>query len=64
MNLREKYGIPSNAVITIAGTVGVGNMLALSLSFDHRIIDGMTAQLAMNEIKRLLANPDLLLMES
>ncbi|MBD8016797.1 deoxynucleoside kinase [Microbacterium sp. APC 3898] len=24
MNLREKYGIPQNAVITIAGTVGVG----------------------------------------
>ena len=24
MNLREKYGIPKNAVITIAGTVGVG----------------------------------------
>ena len=24
MNLREKYGIPANAVITIAGTVGVG----------------------------------------
>lgn len=24
MNLREKYGIPNNAVITIAGTVGVG----------------------------------------
>lgn len=24
MNLREKYGIPSDAVITIAGTVGVG----------------------------------------
>ena len=24
MNLREKYNIPSNAVITIAGTVGVG----------------------------------------
>lgn len=24
MNLREKYGIPTNAVITIAGTVGVG----------------------------------------
>src|SRR5690606_1438955 len=24
MNLREKYGIPDNAVITIAGTVGVG----------------------------------------
>ncbi|MBT2572315.1 deoxynucleoside kinase [Planococcus sp. ISL-110] len=24
MNLREKYGIPQNAIITIAGTVGVG----------------------------------------
>lgn len=38
MNLREKYGIPGNAVITIAGTVGVGkstmtNALANSLGF-------------------------------
>jgi deoxyadenosine/deoxycytidine kinase len=24
MNLREKYGIPENAIITVAGTVGVG----------------------------------------
>ncbi|KAA0543133.1 deoxynucleoside kinase [Bacillus sp. BGMRC 2118] len=38
MNLREKYGIPSDAVITIAGTVGVGkstmtNSLANALGF-------------------------------
>ena len=38
MNLREKYGIPANAVITIAGTVGVGKStmtkaLADALSF-------------------------------
>ncbi|KMJ56551.1 deoxycytidine kinase [Bacillus sp. LL01] len=38
MNLRQKYGIPSNAVITIAGTVGVGkstmtNALANALGF-------------------------------
>jgi len=38
MNLRNKYGIPSNAVITIAGTVGVGkstmtNALANALGF-------------------------------
>ena len=38
MNLREKYGIPANAVITIAGTVGVGKStmtkaLADSLNF-------------------------------
>lgn len=38
MNLREKYNIPSNAVITIAGTVGVGkstmtSALAEALNF-------------------------------
>ncbi|MGG4492095.1 deoxynucleoside kinase [Metabacillus idriensis] len=38
MNLREKYSIPHNAVITIAGTVGVGkstmtNALANALHF-------------------------------
>ncbi len=38
MNLREKYGIPKDAVITIAGTVGVGkstmtNALAKALDF-------------------------------
>ena len=38
MNLREKYNIPANAVITIAGTVGVGkstmtNALANALKF-------------------------------
>ncbi|MDX8292201.1 deoxynucleoside kinase [Metabacillus indicus] len=38
MNLREKYSIPNNAVITIAGTVGVGkstmtNALANALNF-------------------------------
>ncbi|RHW31459.1 deoxynucleoside kinase [Lysinibacillus yapensis] len=38
MNLREKYNIPSNTVITIAGTVGVGKStmtkaLAQSLNF-------------------------------
>jgi deoxyadenosine/deoxycytidine kinase len=38
MNLRNKYGIPANSVITIAGTVGVGkstmtNALAKALNF-------------------------------
>ncbi|MDF2558321.1 MAG: deoxycytidine kinase [Bacillales bacterium] len=38
MNLREKYEIPSNAIITITGTVGVGkstltNALATALGF-------------------------------
>lgn len=41
----------------------IGSMLKLSLSFDHRLIDGMTAQNAMNELKRLLKDPERLLME-
>ena len=39
MNLREKYGIPQNAVITIAGTVGVGKSTmttALAEALDFR----------------------------
>ncbi|PRO64772.1 dihydrolipoamide acetyltransferase family protein [Alkalicoccus urumqiensis] len=45
------------------GEVVVAPVLALSLSFDHRIIDGATAQYAMNHIKRLLNDPQLLVME-
>lgn len=39
-------------------------VLALSLVFDHRMMDGATAQHALNHIKRLLGNPELLLMEA
>ena len=45
------------------GEVVPARVLALSLSYDHRQIDGATAQSALNHIKRLLNNPDLLLME-
>ena len=45
------------------GQVEVGKMLALSLSFDHRIIDGATAQHAVNYIKQLLEDPQQLVME-
>ncbi|CAD2078449.1 dihydrolipoyllysine-residue acetyltransferase component of pyruvate dehydrogenase complex [Jeotgalicoccus coquinae] len=45
------------------GEVVAARVLALSLSYDHRQIDGATAQNALNHIKRLLNNPDLLLME-
>lgn len=45
------------------GEIVVGQMLALSLSYDHRLIDGMTAQNALNHIKRLLNDPQLLLLE-
>ena len=45
------------------GEIVAAPVLALSLSFDHRLIDGATAQKALNQIKRLLNNPQLLLME-
>ncbi|MEX2414734.1 MAG: dihydrolipoamide acetyltransferase family protein [Paenibacillaceae bacterium] len=45
------------------GQIVIGQLMALSLSFDHRIIDGATAQQAMNYIKQLLADPQLLIME-
>jgi len=46
------------------GEVVVAPVLALSLSFDHRIVDGATAQLALNQIKRLLHDPQLIMMEA
>ncbi|MBX6353129.1 MAG: 2-oxo acid dehydrogenase subunit E2 [Thermoflavifilum sp.] len=45
------------------GQVVGAQMMALSLSFDHRIVDGALAQRFLNEIKKLLENPRLLLME-
>lgn len=46
------------------GEIVAAPVLALSLSFDHRMIDGATAQHALNHIKRLLNDPELLLMEA
>ncbi len=46
------------------GEVVVAPVLALSLSFDHRIVDGATGQHALNQIKRLLNDPQLIMMEA
>ena len=45
------------------GEIAVAPMMALSLSFDHRLVDGATAQGFLNRIKQLLADPELLLLE-
>ncbi|WP_088013116.1 dihydrolipoamide acetyltransferase family protein [Gottfriedia acidiceleris] len=50
--------------VVLNGEIVVAPVLALSLSFDHRMIDGATAQNALNHIKRLLNDPELLLMEA
>ena len=46
------------------GEVVIAPVLAVSLSFDHRLIDGATAQNALNQIKRLLNDPQLIMMEA
>ncbi|MUK89584.1 2-oxo acid dehydrogenase subunit E2 [Ornithinibacillus sp. L9] len=46
------------------GEIVIAPVLALSLSFDHRIVDGATAQHALNQIKRLLSDPQLIMMEA
>jgi pyruvate dehydrogenase E2 component (dihydrolipoamide acetyltransferase) len=45
------------------GEVIVAPIMTLSLSFDHRIIDGATAQYFVNYIKELLEDPQLLILE-
>lgn len=55
--------IGTEPIVNEDGELAVGKVLKLSLSFDHRLIDGGTAQRAMNELKELLADPELLLME-
>jgi pyruvate dehydrogenase E2 component (dihydrolipoamide acetyltransferase) len=45
------------------GEIVAAPVMALSLSFDHRIVDGATAQNFLNYIKQLLADPELLVME-
>ncbi|MCM3783852.1 2-oxo acid dehydrogenase subunit E2 [Neobacillus mesonae] len=53
----------SEKAVVKDGQVVAAPVMALSLSFDHRIIDGATAQNFMNYIKSLLTNPELLVME-
>ena len=55
--------IAQQPIVNADGELVVGRVLKLSLSFDHRIVDGATAQKAMNNLKRLLADPGVLLME-
>jgi 2-oxoisovalerate dehydrogenase E2 component (dihydrolipoyl transacylase) len=46
------------------GQIVIGKMMYLSLSFDHRLIDGAEAARFVKQMSRLLENPDLLLLEA
>ena len=45
------------------GELAVGQNMKLSLSYDHRLIDGMLGQESLNYLKQLLADPSFMLME-
>lgn len=55
--------ISDKPVVNDEGEIVVSKVLDLSLVVDHRIIDGAVAQQAMNYLKQLLSNPELLLMK-
>ena len=55
--------IVQEPIVNEDGELAVGRVCKLSITFDHRVMDGATAQNALNEIKKYLANPELLLME-
>ncbi|HLR91994.1 MAG TPA: 2-oxo acid dehydrogenase subunit E2 [Atopostipes sp.] len=55
--------ISDKPVVNDEGEIVVSKVLDLSLVVDHRIIDGAVAQQAMNYLKQLLSDPELLLMK-
>ncbi|GAB2021250.1 2-oxo acid dehydrogenase subunit E2 [Pseudolactococcus yaeyamensis] len=55
--------IAKEPIVNEEGEIVVGNMMKLSLSFDHRLIDGMLAQNAMNDLNKMLHDPAYMLME-
>lgn len=51
-------GRAREGVVVRDGMLGVGKLLPLSLSADHRVVDGATASVALAKIIELLQNPE------
>jgi pyruvate dehydrogenase E2 component (dihydrolipoamide acetyltransferase) len=50
--------------VVVGGKIETRRMLFLSLSFDHRVVDGAEAARFLNAIITRLEDPDLILLES
>lgn len=50
-------------IVNDDGELAVGQNMKLSLTYDHRLIDGMLGQSALNYLKQLLSGPAYMLME-
>ena len=55
--------IATEPVVNDEGEIVVGHNMKLSLTVDHRLIDGALAAEALNYLKKLLEDPELLMME-
>ncbi|MDR9796879.1 2-oxo acid dehydrogenase subunit E2 [Aeribacillus pallidus] len=44
--------------VVVDDSIEIASMMALSLSYDHRIMDGVLAQKALNELKKYLNEPN------
>ena len=54
-------GISKRAVVDDCDNIGVGHRMAITMSCDHRVIDGALGAEYLKELRRLLENPTLLL---
>ncbi|GMA69170.1 dihydrolipoamide acetyltransferase component of pyruvate dehydrogenase complex [Leuconostoc litchii] len=50
-------------IVNEDGELAIGQNMKLSLTYDHRLIDGMLGQTALNYLKKLLNDPAYMLME-
>jgi pyruvate dehydrogenase E2 component (dihydrolipoamide acetyltransferase) len=50
--------------VVVGGKIEVRKMLPLSLSFDHRVVDGAEAARFLNTVIDHLEDPDLILLEA
>lgn len=56
--------IATEPIVNEQGEIVVGHMMKLSLTVDHRLIDGGLGQNALNYLKKLLHDPELLALEA
>ena len=55
------HSIVKRPIVTVGGQIVAADMMYLSLSFDHRLVDGAEAARFCKEVIRLLENPEVLL---
>ncbi|UBV42515.1 2-oxo acid dehydrogenase subunit E2 [Deinococcus taeanensis] len=58
------HSIQKRAIVDEHDNIVVAHMMYLSLSFDHRLVDGAEAARFCKEVIRLLENPDRLMLEA